>query len=156
MSMLTIVHVIISLVALVAGAVVVRGLLNDRRLDGWTLLFLVTTILTNATGFLFPFQRLLSSHIIAALALVVLALTWVARYPKRLDGRWLAAYVGTAIVAFYFNVFIFIVQLFLKVPALHDLAPTQTEPPFLIVLGIVLVGAGAVGVGARRAFTGRR
>jgi hypothetical protein len=128
----TLVHVAISLVGIGSGLVVLFGLFDARRLNGWTPLFLTTTVLTSVTGFFFPVDRLLPSHIVGALSLVLLAAAIVARYPKRLAGQWRAVYVIGAVVSLYFNVFVLIVQSFQRVPALKELAPTQTESPFVV------------------------
>jgi hypothetical protein len=127
---LSFVHVVISLVGIATGLVAMAGALNARRLDGWTAVFLATTILTSATGYLFPFTRLLPSHIVGAISLVVLAVAVFARYQRRLAGGWRSTYVITAMIALYLNVFVLVVQLFGKVPSLRALAPTQSEPPF--------------------------
>src|SRR3989475_13306671 len=118
----TIVHVIISLVGLVSGFVVLKGLLSSRRCAGWTALFLTTTVLTSVTGFGFPFDHLLPSHKVAILSLVALAIAIVARYPLHLAGAWRKTYVICASVALYFNCFVLVVQLFEKVPALMAVA----------------------------------
>ena len=135
----TLLHVVISLVGIGSGFVVLFGLLAGKRLDGWTALFLATTVATSVTGFGFPFDHLLPSHIVGILSLVVLALAIVARYALHLAGAWRRVYVISAVVALYFNTFVLVVQSFLKVPALHALAPTQAEPPFAIAQGAVLV-----------------
>jgi hypothetical protein len=134
----TLVHVVISLIAIATGFVVLAGLLKNQRLDGWTAVFLVTTTATSLTGFGFPFVRLLPSHIVGAISLVVLAVAVIARYRHRMARRWRATYVITAVMALYFNVFVLVVQSFQKVPALAALAPTQSEPPFAIAQLIVL------------------
>jgi hypothetical protein len=128
----TTLHVIISLVAIFAGLVVVAGMLKDRRLDGWTSLFLWTTVLTSVTGFGFPFERFLPSHHTGFISLGVLAIAILARYSFHMVGAWRWIYVVTAVTALYLNVFVLIVQLFQKVSFLQPLAPTQSEPPFLI------------------------
>ena len=138
LSTFTILHTAISLVGIVSGVVVVFGLLSGKRLDGWTALFLLTTVLTSVTGFMFPFDHLLPSHKVGMISLVVLAFALVARYSIRLAGGWRRTYVLTAVMALYLNVFVLVVQSFLKVPALHALAPTQQEPPFLVAQLIVL------------------
>ena len=135
----TLVHVVISLIGIATGFVVLAGLLKNQRLDGWTAVFLVTTTATSLTGFGFPSVRLLPSHIVGAMSLVVLAVAIVARYRHRMVGRWRGTYVITAVMALYFNVFVLVVQSFQKVPALAALAPTQSEPPFAIAELIVLV-----------------
>jgi hypothetical protein len=136
---LTLVHVLISLAGIAAGFVVLWGFLKDKPLPRWTAAFLATTIATSATGYLFPFTQLLPSHIIGALSLVLLALAVHALYQRKLAGRWRKTYVITATAALYFNVFVLIVQLFLKVPFLNALAPTQAEPPFALAQFLNLV-----------------
>jgi hypothetical protein len=132
------VHSLISVVGIVSGFVVVFGMLGGKRLDGWTAIFLLTTIATSVTGFGFPFGVLLPSHKIGIISLVVLAVAIVARYVRHLAGPWRWIYVVCAVAALYFNVFVLIVQLFRRVSALAALAPTQTEPPFAVAQLIVL------------------
>src|SRR5437868_12226033 len=122
-STFTIVHVLISLVGIASGLVVVFGLLTGKKLDGWTALFLATTVATSVTGFAFPFDHLLPSHKVGIISLVVLAVAILARYAFHLSGAWRRIYVITAVAALYFNVFVGVVQSFLKVPALHSLGP---------------------------------
>jgi hypothetical protein len=145
----TLLHVLLSLLGLFAGFVVVGGLMAGVRLDRWTGAFFVTTVLTNATGFGFPFIRLLPSHIVGGLSLVILAVAITARYPKRLAGGWRAIWVVATVAALYFNVFVLLAQLFQKIPALIILAPTQKAPVFgvtqLLFLGLFLaLGRAAV------------
>jgi hypothetical protein len=135
----TIVHVVISLVGIGSGLIVVVGLLTGKRLNAQTALFLATTVATSVTGYGFPFDHLLPSHIVGAISLVVLALAIYARYARHLAGAWRATYVVCAVLALYLNVFVLVVQLFLKVPALRALAPTQSEPPFGVAQLVVLV-----------------
>jgi hypothetical protein len=142
----TLVHVVISLVGIVSGIVVLLGMLSGRRLDGWTALFLLTTAATSVTGFGFPFDHLLPSHIVGIISLVVLAIAVVARYVFHLAGPWRWIYLAGAVIALYLNVFVLIVQLFLKVPAIHALAPTQAEPPFAIVQGAALLAFVVLGI----------
>jgi len=134
----TFLHVLISLVGIGSGLVVLFGLLNGKRLDRWTALFLATTVATSVTGFGFPFDHLLPSHKVGILSLLVLAVAILARYPFHLAGVWRRVYVVCAVVALYFNVFVGVVQAFLKVPVLKAMAPKQTEPPFVVAQGIVL------------------
>ncbi len=138
LSTFTLLPVIISLAGIGTGFIVMYGLLNGQRLDGWTAIFLTTTVLTSVTGFMFPFEGLKPSYIVGALSLVVLAVAIWARYGGRLAGasRWI--YVVTAAVALYLNCFVAVVQAFAKIPALRALAPTQTEPPFLVAQTLVL------------------
>jgi hypothetical protein len=148
-STFTLVHVLISLAGLGSGFIVVYGLLTAKRLDAWTAVFLATTILTSLTGFLFPVEHILPSHIVGIISLVALAIALVARYARHMAGRWRSTYVITALIALYLNTFVAVVQSFLKIPALHALAPQGKEPPFvaaqLIVMAIfVLIGIFAV------------
>ena len=154
LSTFTLVHVLISLVGIVSGLLVVYGLIQGKRFDGGTAIFLATTVLTSLTGFLFPFTHLLPSHIVGIISLVVLAVAIVARYPLHLAGsrRWI--YVVSAVVALYLNVFVLVVQSFLKIPPVHALAPTQKEPPFLVVQLIVLAIFVVLGVFAVKGFRG--
>jgi hypothetical protein len=135
----TLLHVLISLVGIGSGLIVMFGFLTGKRLDGLNAVFLVTTVLTSATGFGFPFEHLLPSHKVGILSLVVLAVAIPARYVYHLAGAWRKVYVVAASIALYLNVFVLVVQGFLKVPALKVLAPTQSEPPFLIAQLVVLV-----------------
>ena len=138
MAPFTFFHVLLSLVGIFSGFIAVFGMIAGKRLDGWTALFLVTTALTSITGFFFPFHKLLPSHIVAIVSLAVLALAIPARYLFHLAGAWRKVYAVTASIALYLNVFVLVVQLFLKVPSLHALAPTGTEPPFLISQVVVM------------------
>ena len=151
------VHVIISLIGIVAGIIVMFGLLGSNRLPGLTAIFLLFTILTSATGFLIPpllSETLLPSHMIGILSLVLLAIACIALYGTKLSGAWRWIYVVTAMLSLYLNVFVLIIQSFLKVPALHALAPSvpPSEPPFAIVQGIVLVFFVIVIIGAVRRY----
>ena len=132
------VHVALSLVAIAVGFVVMTGLLGGRDRGGWTALFLVTTVATSVTGFGFPVDHLLPSHVVGLVSLVVLAVVILARYGLRLRGAWRPVYVVGTALALYLNVFVGVVQAFLKVSALHALAPQQTEPPFLVAQLVVL------------------
>ncbi|TKT73888.1 hypothetical protein YH63_005395 [Afipia massiliensis] len=147
----TVLHLIISMIAIGLGFVVAGGLLASNRMPGWTLWFLVLTILTSATGFLFPFTKILPSHVVAIISLVLLAVAVYALYGKGLSGVWRAVYVVTAMLALWFNVFVLIAQGFQKVALLNVYAPTGAEPPFAITQGIVLVFfIGMIVVGIRR------
>jgi hypothetical protein len=134
----TIIHTLISLVAIFTGLIVLFGMLADHRLDGWTKWFLITTVLTSVTGFFFPFHGFTPAIGVGIISLIVLAIAIFARYSRYLAGHWRWIYVVTAVVALYFNVFVLIVQSFEKIPALHALAPTQTEPPFKFTQFVVL------------------
>jgi hypothetical protein len=150
----TLLHVIISLIAIVSGVLVMFGLLGSNRMPGLTAVFLLFTILTSATGLLFPFTRLLPSHMVGILSLVLLAIACIALYGMKLSGAWRWIYVVTAMVSLYLNIFVLVIQGFLKVPVLHALAPSvpPAEPPFAVVQGVVLVFFVVVIVGAVRRF----
>jgi hypothetical protein len=148
----TLIHVLISVLGIVAGLVVVGGLLAGARLDGWAAFFLAATILTSLTGFGFPFTKILPSHVVGALSLVVLAVCLAARYWKQLEGGWRATYVITAVAALYLNVFVLVVQLFVKTPPLAQLARTQQEAPFAVTQGLVLALFVWLGWAALRGF----
>ena len=124
----TIIHTLISLVAIFTGLVVVFGMLGSDRLDGWTKWFLVTAVATTETGFFFPFHGFTPAIGLGIISLPFLALTVFARYPKHLAGPWRWIYVIGAVICLYFNLFVAVVQAFEKIPALHAMAPTQTEP----------------------------
>ena len=138
LSTFTTIHVIISLIAIATGFVTVFGMLTGNRMARWTAIFLVMTVLTSVTGFGFPFDHVLPSHIVGAISLVVLAVALFAVYSKHLSGVWRWIYVVSAIIALWFNVFVLIVQSFMKIAALKALAPTQSEPPFQIAQGAAL------------------
>ena len=136
---LTLIHVLLSLLGILAGFIAVFGMITGKRLDGWTAVFLVTTALTSITGFFFPFQKVTPGIILGITSLIVLAIAIPARYVKHLAGGWRKTYAVTATIALYLNVFVLVAQLFEKVPAIHALAPTQTEPPFKIVQLLLLI-----------------
>jgi hypothetical protein len=138
MTPLTFFHVLLSLVGIFSGFIAVFGMIAGKRLDGWTGLFLVATGLTSITGFFFPFHKLLPSHIVGIISLAVLALAVPARYALHLAGAWRKVYAITASISLYLNVFVLVAQLFLKVPSLHALAPTGSEPPFVISEVVVM------------------
>lgn len=151
------VHTIISLIGIVAGIVVMFGMLGSNRMPGLTAIFLLFTILTSATGFPIPpllSEKLLPSHMIGILSLVLLAIACIALYSMKLSGMWRWVYVLTALISLYLNVFVLVIQSFLKIPALHALAPSvpPSEPPFAIVQGIVLVFFAIVIIGALRRY----
>jgi hypothetical protein len=152
MTPLVLVHVVLSLIGIGSGFVVLYGLLKSKRLDSWTALFLVTTLATSASGFLLPADRFLPSHAFGILSLIALGIAVPARYTFRLAGPWRAAYAATAVIALYLNVFVLVAQLFLKVPALNALAPTQSEPPFLVTQLVVLVAFLGLGISGTRRF----
>jgi len=151
-SAFTTLHVVLSLIGIATGFVVVAGMLGSKTLDGWTGAFLATTILTSVTGYFFPVDKVLPSHIVGALSLIALVLAVLGFYRYRLEGSWRWIYVVTAVVALWFNVFVAVAQLFAKIAFLHDLAPTQSEPPFIISQLVVLVAFVALGIAAVRSF----
>jgi hypothetical protein len=148
----TLVHVVISLMGIASGLIVVFGLLASKPLDGWTVLFLATTAATSLTGFGFPFDHLSPAHRVGIVSLVVLVVAIFARYGRRLSGGWRRIYVVCAAIALYLNVFVGVVQAFMKVPALAALAPHQDEPPFLIAQLVVLVLFVGLTIAAARRF----
>jgi hypothetical protein len=134
----TIIHVIISLVAIGSGFVFLYGLLAGKKFDGWTGLFLATTVATSVTGFAFPFHGATPGIIVGIISMIVLAIAILALYSFHLAGAWRSIFVVSSLLALYFNVFVLVVQSFQKTPALKALAPTQTEPPFLVAQLAVL------------------
>ncbi len=141
LSAVTAIHVVISLIAIVAGFIVMFGMLSSKPMPGLTAIFLLFTILTSVTGFMFPFEKLLPSHILGVLSLVLLAIACLALYGMRVAGPWRPVYVVTALVSLYLNVFVLVIQAFLKIPALHAEAPGN--PPdgasFDVAQGLVLL-----------------
>ncbi|HTE14928.1 MAG TPA: hypothetical protein VK642_07600 [Burkholderiales bacterium] len=133
------IHVVLSVLGVITGLVVVGGLMAGARLDGWTGVFLATTLLTSITGFGFPFTKVLPPHVVGGISLVALAVALVARYWKQLSGGWRATYVVTAVTALYLNVFVLIVQIFTKTLPLAALAPTPGSPAHAGTQLIVLV-----------------
>jgi hypothetical protein len=138
MTTFTQVHVALSLIGIVSGFVVAFGLLAAKRLDLWTAFFLISTVATSVTGFFLTFHGFTPAIGVGIVSLVVLAVAIFARYTRKLTGAWRWIYVVTALIALYLNVFVLIVQLFQKVPALKALAPTQSETPFLVAQLIAL------------------
>ena len=135
----TLLHVVITLVAIGSGLIVVGGMFASHKLPGTTALFLFTTALTSVTGFLFPIRAFTPALGVGIVACVILAFALFALYKERLAGAWRPIYVITAIISLYLNVFVLIAQSFMKVSGLNALAPTQSEPPFAITQGVVLV-----------------
>ena len=148
----TLLHVIISLVGIASGVVVVLGMLVPRKLPGWTALFLTTTVLTSATGFLFHSKAFGPPHIIGLISLVVLALAIAALYAYHLVGGWRWVYIAGAVFSLYLNAFVGVVQAFQKIPLLHPLAPTGSEPPFVIAQLLVLAFFLWIGLRALKKF----
>jgi len=139
LSAFTTLHVVISFIGIGTGFVVVGGLLKSKPLALWTLAFLISTALTSLTGYLFPVHEVLPSHIVGGISLVMLAIAFLARYLFRMSGKWRGIYVLAAVISLYFNVFVLLVQSFHKIPALHEMAPTDKEPPFAIAQLAVLI-----------------
>ena len=152
----TLIHVFISVIGVISGLVVLGGLAGGSRLEGWTALFLVTTTLTSVTGFGFAAAAVSPAQVVGGLSLVVLAACLAARYWMKLAGGWRTTYVVTAVVATYLNVFVLVVQLFAKTPALAQLAPTQQEPPFALTQALVLALFVWLGWAAVRGFRAAR
>jgi hypothetical protein len=148
----TLVHVVISLLAIVLGCLALADLIGNRSSRVVTALFLGLTIATSATGFLFPFTSLDPARIVGIISLAALAIALLAWYGRRLAGPWRIAYVASAVFALYLNVFVAVVQAFQKIPALHPLAPKGSEPPFVVAQGIVLLAFVGFGIAAARRF----
>jgi hypothetical protein len=132
----TLIHVVISLIGIASGLMVLFGMFANKRLDGLTAIFLITTVLTSVTGFGFPFTGVTPGIILGLLSLVVLALCIPARYTFHMSGKWRSIYVITAVVALYFNCFVLVAQTFQK-EILHTKEPAS-GPAFAITQGIVL------------------
>jgi len=139
MTTYTLFHVALSLIGIFSGFVVLFGLLAAKRLDGWTALFLASTVATSVTGFFFPFHGITPAGVFGILSLIVLPIAIFARYGRNLAGGWRRTYVTTAMIALYLNVFVLIAQLFDKVSALKVPAPTKSEPPFKVTQLVVLM-----------------
>ena len=132
-------HVLLSLLGILSGLIVLSGLCTSKPMPGWSLLFLVTTMATNLTGFLFPFNGLTPAIGVGLLSTLVVLITISARYQHLLARKWRWIYVVGAVIGLYFNVFVLVVQSFLKIPSLHELAPNGNELPFAIAQGVVLL-----------------
>jgi hypothetical protein len=152
MTPFTFFHVALSLVAILSGAVVVLGMAGGKRLDGWTGLFLLTAILTDVTGFMFPYHGFTPGIGVGIVSLIVLAIALYARYSRHLAGGARRTYAITAVLTLYFNAFVLVAQLFEHVPSLHALAPKGSEPPFAIAQGIVMGIFIALGIAAVKGF----
>ena len=151
-SAFTLFHVALSLVGIVAGVVVAAAMLGSKTPNGWTALFLATTVLTSVTGFLFPSDKVLPSHIVGVISLLVLIIAIAALYGYRLARSWRWIYVVSALVALYLNVFVLVAQAFQKVAVLNALAPTQSDPGFIIAQLIVLAIFVVLGIRAVKRF----
>jgi hypothetical protein len=145
-------HVILSLIGIASGIVVVLAMLGANRLPALTAIFLATTVATSVTGFMFHFASFGPPEIVGVISLVALGLAILALYVNKLAGAWRWIYVAAAVFSLYLNVFVGVVQTFQKVAFFHALAPTQTEPPFAVAQGIVLVAFIALGVVAAKKF----
>jgi hypothetical protein len=148
----TVLHVVISMVAIFAGFIVVGAMFAGANLGGWTAFFLITTFLTSLTGFMFPFVTVTPAIITGIVATPILLVALWALYKHRLSGRWRAVYVTCAVASLWINVFVFIVQSFQKVSFLNPYAPTGSEPPFLIAQVTTLVAFVLLGVLAAKRF----
>jgi hypothetical protein len=139
------VHVGLSLIGIASGLVVLYGLLTSRPFAGWTALFLVTTILTSLTGFPLPPIGFDPPRAVGVISLVLLAAAVAALYAFHLAGAWRWIYIVSAVASLYLNVFVAVVQSFQKLSFLQPLAPTQSEPPFIVAQVVVLVAFIALG-----------
>ena len=148
----TLIHTLISLIAITAGLVVMGGLMAGKRLDGWVGLFLLTTALTSITGFGFPFTALIASHYVGVISLLILPPVIYARYQKHLLGSWRGVFVVGTALTLYLNFFVLVVQLFRRVPALLVSAPTQQEPPFVVTQVLVMAMFAILSVAAFKKF----
>jgi hypothetical protein len=135
----TLVHVVLSLIGIVSGIVVLRGMIAADRLAGWTALFLATTVATSVTGFCFSTATFDPPKVVGIISLQALAVAIIALYGRHLAGSWRWIYAAGAVLALYLNCFVAVVQAFQKLPFLRPLAPTQSEPPFMIAQTVVLV-----------------
>lgn len=148
LALYTLLHVAISLIAIVAGFVVIAQMLQWRESARWTAVFLITTILTSVTGFGFPATQLTPGHVFGIVSLIALGLAVYGRYSRKLAGKWRATYAISAIFAQYLNFVVLILQSFQKVPPLHALAPTLNAPVLLAVQLVTLVVFIVVGIRA--------
>lgn len=149
---LTVAHVLISLVGIASGFVVAYGLVTNRRLEFWTAVFLLTTVATSASGFLFPAPQFTPAHALGIISLGLLTVAIAGKYVYNFAGWWQTAYVASSVAAFYLNFFVLIVQSFQKIPVLKDLAPTQSEWPFVVAQVAALVAFLGLGIAAARTF----
>jgi len=152
LSAFTLLHVVLSLIGIVAGFVAVAGLLGSRVVRGWTGVFLATTVLTSVTGFMFPFDKFLPSHVVGVISLIVLAVALIALYGYHLERSWRWVYAVSALIALYLNVFVLVAQAFAKVRFLNALGPTPSDPAFIVAQLIVLVLFVVLGFRAVRSF----
>jgi hypothetical protein len=145
-------HTGLSIIALIAGCVVVRDLLQSKAPDGWTSIFLITAIATSVTGFFFPFASFGPSHWVGVFSLIVLALALLGAYAYGYTGTWRWIYAVSMVTAQYFLVFVLIAQVFMKVPSLHAAAPTLSEPPFAIAQTVALIVFVGLAIVAARSY----
>jgi hypothetical protein len=145
-------HVLLSLIGIASGIAVVLAMLGANPLPLLTAIFLLTTVATSVTGFMFHFASFGPPEIIGLISLVVLGIAILALYGYKLAGSWRWIYVAAAVFALYLNVFVGVVQTFQKAAFFHTLAPTQTEPPFAIAQGVVLIAFIALGIAAAKKF----
>lgn len=148
----TLIHILISLVGIASGFGTISGLLAAKVFPRWAAVFLATTAATGLTGFFFPFNGVTPAIVVSIISLLLLALAGYALYLRQLAGAWRKAFVITAVMSLYFNVFVLVVQLFQKMPALVAIAPTQSEPPFAITQALVLVIFVALGIVTLKTF----
>lgn len=147
----TVAHVLLSLIGILTGLVVLYGLLRSDRMNGWTQAFLATTVATSLTGFVFAFHGVTPAIVLGVLSLILLGVATAARYAFDFAGPWRWIYAATCVTALYCNVFVLVVQSFLKIPALHALAPKGSEPPFAVAqLLVLLLFVAAGGLSVRR------
>jgi hypothetical protein len=135
----TLIHVLLSLIGVFAGVVVVGGLMAGVRFDRWVAFFFATTVLTNVTGFGFPFKGVTPAHVVGALSLVILPVAIAALYWKRLDGVWRKLFVVLTVLGLWLNVFVLLAQIFQKTPVLAALAPDPGAPAFAVTQALVLL-----------------
>ncbi len=148
----TALHVVISLIGIFSGFVALYGMLTSTYFRLWTGIFLATTILTSVTGFFFPHDKLLPSHIVGIISVVVLIVALIALYVRHAEGAWRWIYVTSALLTLYLNGFVAVVQSFQKIPPLQALAPTQSEPPFIVAQVGVMAAFIILGVLAVRRY----
>ncbi|HWZ98031.1 MAG TPA: hypothetical protein VN025_09740 [Candidatus Dormibacteraeota bacterium] len=152
MTPLTFIHVLLSLIGIATGFLVIFQMIGAKSLGGLNATFLWTTILTSVTGYFFPYKGVTPGIVIGAISLVALAIAAFALYSKKLAGSWRAVYVTTAVMAQFFNVLVLIVQSFMKIPALHAMAPTGDEPIVKIVQVCALLLLIVLGIAAGKKF----
>jgi hypothetical protein len=150
----TLVHVMLSVFGIAAGFVVVGGFIAGLRFVRWVDFFLATTLLTNLTGFGFPFTTLQPAHLVGAVGSFVLLGAIAAAYWKRFEGGWNRAFVVLSVVALYLNVFVLVTQLLEKIPALAALAPSPQTPVFAAMQGLILLLFIVLGRAAVRGMAG--